>query len=98
MRIVPRGMTGAKNGRNAWHKNFLILVLCYFVAKGSKDTFRILYLPLRRLRKFADVALVHPERPFGLRHHNFRVRKHWLVVGPNQPVDMIAVEMRNDDD
>ena len=59
---------------------------------------RILHLTLRGLGQFADIALVHPEGPLGFWHHDFRVRKHWLVVWTDQTVDVVAMEMRDDHD
>src|SRR6185437_5003004 len=46
----------------------------------------------------AHVGVVHPERPFRLRHPNFRLGKYLGAVLGLDAVDMIGMEMRNDDD
>jgi hypothetical protein len=44
-----------------------------------------------------QVCVIHPERPFLRRHHDFGVGKNQVVVLVLDAVDVVRVKMRNDD-
>ena len=68
------------------------------IASNTRRAFFKVVFKTGVTRGLAHLAIVHPELPFHGRHHDFGIRIVRLVVRIQQTVDVIAVEMRNDDD
>src|SRR5262245_21802675 len=96
VRVVAVRVTRGKHSGNSGHELLFVLILRYLVSERSEDALGVRHLSLCDFWQLADVALVHPESPLDLRYHYFRVREHRLVVGPDQTVDVVAMEVRDD--
>src|SRR5450631_2484285 len=91
-------MAGRGNRGDARRDLLARLVLSHLVLKPGEYS---LWNPPGALvvaGHFRGVRVVHPEVPLDAGHFDLRIRERQSAVGQTQPVDMVAMEMREDDD
>ena len=69
----------------------------HFVGDVPEDAPRIEEVAFHRALRRPHVGVVHPERPFRLRHEDLGIRKNLFAVLGLDAVDVIGMEMRDED-
>ena len=78
-RVTGR-MAGSGDRGQARHDLLVRLVALHVLGDGAEDAADALEAALHALGRLVHPGIVHPELPFGGRHHHFGIREHGRAV------------------
>src|SRR6478609_10308480 len=86
-------MAGSRDRRQAGQDLAARLIAFDVLSNGREDTPDALETAFHAVGSLRHPGIVHPEIPFGSRHHDFGLGKYHRAVLEPEAVDVVAVKM-----